>query len=303
MLVAAIVHGCVQSSQNDSSFSISNNLLNQIKKRGYLLVATEDYYPPFEFLVNDRPVGLNHKLLEMLKKSARFEIRQEILPWKGLLRGVGEGKYDAAITAANITEERAKFLDFTMPIAETTLIYLKRKGDRSIQGISDLAGKVIGVQRGGASLDAMPGLAATLKKTGGSLGKIRQYGSFAEAYRDLDSQQVDVIVNNIVSLSILVNEKPGIFELGEPVVPRSYAAWAVKKGNRELVDYLNQFLTQMRESGELKKLQQKWLKVTFDRLPKQPLLPGDRPITRANFTNKQRQAFTPYAPVHLNHKL
>jgi polar amino acid transport system substrate-binding protein len=278
-LLASIAHGCGKSAQTELNLTASKELLNQIKQRGHLLVATEDYYPPFEFLVNDQPVGLDHKLLEILKKSASFEIRQEILPWKGVLPGVGAGTYDAAITAANITEERAKFLDFTMPIAETTLIYLKRKGDRSIQAISDLSGKTIGVQRGGASLDAMPGLATTLKQTRGSLGNVRQYGSFAEAYRDLDNHQVDVVISNIVSLSILVNEKPGIFELGEPVVPRSYAAWAVKKGNRVLVDYLNQFLTDLRQSGELKTLQQKWLKVTFDHLPTQPLLPGGRPIT------------------------
>lgn len=273
-LLAVGTHGCMRSSQTN----VSNGLLTQINKRGHLLVATEDYYPPFEFLVNDRPVGLDHKLLERLQKSAPFQIRQEVLPWKGLLPGVGDGTYDAAITAANITAERAAFLDFTMPIAETTLIYLKRQGDRSIQALSDLSGKTIGVQRGGASLDAMPGLEAILKKTGGSLGPIQQYGSFAEAYRDLDSQRVDVVVNNIVSLAILVNEKPGIFELGEPVVPRSYAAWAVKKGNQDLLQYLNQFLATTRESGELKQLQQKWLKVTFDNLPTQPLLPGDRPI-------------------------
>jgi polar amino acid transport system substrate-binding protein len=277
-LLASIAHGCEKSTQTELNLKASKELLNQIKQRGHLLVATEDYYPPFEFLVNEQPVGLDHRLLELLKKSASFEIRQEILPWKGVLPGVGEGTYDAAITAANITEERAKFLDFTMPIAETTLIYLKRKGDRSIQAISDLSGKTIGVQRGGASLDAMPGLATTLKQTNGSLGTVKQYGSFAEAYRDLDNHQVDVVVSNIVSLSILVNEKPGIFELGEPVVPRSYAAWAVKKGNRVLVDYLNQFLTNLRQSGELKTLQQKWLKVTFDNLPTQPLLPGGRPL-------------------------
>lgn len=277
-LLTAGIHSCVRSSPNSVSLSAGDRLLSQIKQRGHLLVATEDYYPPFEFLVNDQPVGLDHKLLELLQKSAPFKIQQEILPWQGLLPGVGDGTYDAAITAASITEERAAFLDFTMPIAETTQIYLKRQGDRSIRAIADLSGKTIGVQQGGASMSAIPGLEVTLKETGGMLGPVRQYGSFVEAYRDLDSQRIDAVIHNIVSLSILVNEKPGIFELGQAVVPRSYAAWAVKKGNRDLVGYLNQFLVSMRESGELKKLQQKWLKVTFDNLPTQPMLPGDRPM-------------------------
>jgi polar amino acid transport system substrate-binding protein len=86
------------------------------------------------------------------------------------------------------------------------------------------------------------------------------------------------VLHNIVSLSVLVNEKPAIFELGERVSRQAYAAWAVKKGNHELLDLLNHFLNSLRENGELKTLQAKWLKITFENLPTQPLLPGDRPI-------------------------
>ena len=31
--------------------------LEEIKKRGYMVVATEDNYPPFEFIQNGQPVG------------------------------------------------------------------------------------------------------------------------------------------------------------------------------------------------------------------------------------------------------
>lgn len=276
--LATVAHGCTHS-RSTGNANVSKELLEQINQRGYLLVATEDYYPPFEFLVNDKPTGMDHDLLARLRKVSPFEIRQEILPWKGLLPGVGEGTYDVAITAAIITDERAQYLDFTIPIAETTLVYLKRKGDSSIQNVFDLSGKALGVQKGGASFDILDEFKAKLQRAGGEMGPVKQYGSFAEAYRDLNNQQIDAVIHNIVSLSLLVNEKPGLFEVGQPVSPRSYAAWAVKKGNQPLVTYLNQFLMSMRDSGELTRLQQQWLKVTFDKLPTEPLLPGDRPIS------------------------
>ncbi|XHX79786.1 MAG: transporter substrate-binding domain-containing protein [Stenomitos frigidus ULC029] len=277
-LFASMAHGCVKAPQNSSALSIDETLLNQIKKRGYLLVATEDDYPPFEFLVNGKPTGFDHELLDRLKKIVPFEIRQEVLPWQGILPGVAEGKYDVALTAAVITDERAKTLDFTMPIAESSIAYIKRKDDLSIKSLHDLAGKTLGVQQGGASLAAIPDLAATLKQRKGTLGKVKQYRGFAEAYQDLLNQRVDAVLHNIVSLSVLVNEKPAIFELGERVSRRAYAAWAVKKGNQELLNLLNRFLSSLRENGELKPLQAKWLKITFDNLPTQPLLPGDRPL-------------------------
>ncbi|WP_242024396.1 transporter substrate-binding domain-containing protein [Trichocoleus sp. FACHB-591] len=279
MLLTSAAHGCIQSPQSGSTLKASNALLTQIKQRGHLLVATEDDYPPFEFLVNEKPIGFDHELLAQLRKTIAFEIRQEILPWQGILPGVADGKYDLALTAVGITDERAKTLDFTMPIAESTIAYIKRKDDLTIKTLADLSGKVLGVQQGGVSLAAIPDLAAQLKQQGGTLGQIKQYRGFAQAYQDLLNQQLDAVLHNIVSLSVLVSEKPAIFELGERVSRKSYAAWAVKKGNQALLDLLNRFLDDLRTQGELKRLQEKWFKITFANLPTQPLLPGDRPLS------------------------
>lgn len=281
-LVTAGLQSCLQTSQtsaqSQSTLKISKALADQIQKQGHLKVATEDDYPPFEFLLNGKPTGFDHELLARLRQAVSFEIQQDIVPWQGILPGVKQGKYDVALTAVGITDERAEFLDFTAPIAESTIAYIKRKDDSSIQGLKSLSGKVLGVQQGGVSLAAIPDLEAALKKQGGALGTVKQYRGFAAAYQDLINKKLDAVLHNIVSLSLLVDEKPAIFELGERVSRKSYAAWAVKKGNQELLDLLNQFLQQQREQGELKKLQQDWFKMTFDDLPQDPLLPGDRPI-------------------------
>jgi polar amino acid transport system substrate-binding protein len=250
--------------------------LDEIKKRGYMVVATEDDYPPFEAVVNGKPVGYDHALLALLKKQAGFEIRQEILPWQGILPGVASGKYDSAVTAAVITDERAKSLDFTMPIAESTMAYVTRTGDDRIKSIKDLSGMTLGVQQGGASFQAIPALEAELEKTGGKLGSVVQYGNFSEAYQDLLNKRLDAVINNIVSLSTLVAEKPKQFTLGERVGDKSYAAWAVQKGNSSLLQFLNAFLAKEKSGGDFKSLQAEYLKITFDDLPDEPLLPGDR---------------------------
>ncbi len=102
--------------------------LDEIKKRG-LIVATEDDFRPFEFVKDGKPTGFDNELIEDLRKYAPFEIKQQILPWTGILAGVSTGKYDVAITAAIITKERKKSLDFTSPIADATHYYVKRKDD------------------------------------------------------------------------------------------------------------------------------------------------------------------------------
>jgi polar amino acid transport system substrate-binding protein len=239
--------------------------LDEIKKRG-LIVATEDDFRPFEFVKDGKPTGFDNELIEDLRKSAPFEIKQEILPWTGILAGVSTGKYDAAITAVIITKERKQSLDFTSPIADATHYYVKRKDDKSISSIKDLSGKTVGVQAGSALLGRLPELAAMLEKQGGKLGKVVEYTSYPEAYQDLALGRVDYVVNTVINLQTLVAEKP-IFEVGQAVSGQSYPAWAVAKDNKELLAFLNEFIAKEKASGRFAELQKKWFGEAFPNLP------------------------------------
>jgi polar amino acid transport system substrate-binding protein len=106
-----------------------------------------------------------------------------------------------------------------------------------------------------------------LKATGGKLGEVVEYQSYPEAYQDLAIGRTDVVVNTLINLQALVAEKPGIFALGQPVAAKTYIAWAVKKGNLELRDYLDTYLLGARKSGALYKLQQEWFKASFEDMP------------------------------------
>jgi polar amino acid transport system substrate-binding protein len=240
--------------------------LDEIKKRG-LTVATEDDFRPFEFVKDGKPTGFDNELVEDLRKYAPFEIKQEILPWTGILAGVSTGKYDVAITAAIITKERKKSLDFTSPIADATHYYVKRKGDSSISAIKDLSGKTVGVQAGSALLARLTELDAMLKKDGGALGKIVEYTSYPEAYQDLALGRTDYVVNTIINLKTLVAEKPAVFEIGQAVSGPSFPAWAVAKDNPELLAFLNEFIAKEKASGRFAELQKKWFGEDFPNLP------------------------------------
>ena len=78
--------------------------LKEIQSRGYLSIATEDNYAPFEIMKDGKATGFTNDVVAELKKYADFEIRQDILPWSGLLASVRAGKYDAAITGSIISE-------------------------------------------------------------------------------------------------------------------------------------------------------------------------------------------------------
>src|SRR6202158_458099 len=239
--------------------------MEEIKKRG-LIAATEDDFRPFEFVKDGKPTVIETDLIEYIRKAAPFEIKQEILPWTGILAGVSTGKYDVAITAVIITKERKKSLDFTSPIADATHYYVKRKDDKSISSIKDLNGKTVGVQAGSALLARLPELGTMLEKQGGKLGKVVEYTSYPEAYQDLALGRVDYVVNTIINLQTLVAEKP-VFELGQAVSGKSFPAWAVAKDNKELLAFLNEFIAKEKASGRFAELQKKWFGEAFPDLP------------------------------------
>ena len=76
-----------------------------------------------------------------------------------------------------------------------------------------------------------------LEKEGGKLGKVVEYTSYPEAYQDLALGRVDYVVNTVINLQTMVAEKPAVFEFGQAVSGKSFPAWAVAKGNTELLEF------------------------------------------------------------------
>ena len=248
--------------------------LADVKARGYMLVATEDDYKPFEFIENGKPTGFTNDMLDLFRKVASVQIRQEVIPWTGLLPGVSTGKYDAAVTAVLITNERERFLDFCSPVAEATNYYVTRKSDRSITTIKDLSGKKCGVQAGSEMLNSLPELEAMLKQSNGRMGEVVQYVSYPEAYQDLAIGRTDYVVNTVINLQSLLKDKPNLFAMGQPVSRKFYIAWAVRKGNTEMRALLNDFLLAQRRNGEMTRLQTKWFGKSFDDMPETYMTPA-----------------------------
>ena len=244
--------------------------LDEIKARGVMTVATEDDYQPFEFTKDGKATGYDVELLQLMQPTLPFKVKQDIIPWTGILPGVSTGKYDAAVTAILVTQERMAALDFCSPVAETVDYYMKRANDGSINAIKDMSGKSIGVEAGSAMLKLLPQLEAMLAQTGGKLGKVVPYQGYPEAYQDLAAGRLDTVVNTQLSINSVVKQRPGVFAMGQAVSKPTYIAWAVQKGNTTLLKAFNDFLLKARADGSMAKLQQKWFDTTFADLPVEP---------------------------------
>ena len=251
------------------AFSIQTSAtdLTQIESKGILKVATEDDYAPFNFITDGKADGFNKDMLDELKKYAKFNVEQSILPWTGLLASVSTGQYDMALTGAVVTDERLNIFNYTPPLASAQHYFVKRAGDETINTIADLSGKKVGLQAGSALLSRLPELQAMIEKTGGKLGTVVEYPSYPEAYADLANKRVDYVLNVVVSVNDLVKAKPKVFAKGLPVSGAGYIGWPIPKDSPELLAYMTQFINHLRETGRLAELQKKWFGESYADLP------------------------------------
>ncbi|MFM0036974.1 transporter substrate-binding domain-containing protein [Paraburkholderia strydomiana] len=241
---------------------------DEIKSRGYISVATEDDFKPFEFVDNGTPTGYDNEMLALVKKKLPVQIRQQIMPWSGILPGVTTGKYDMAVTAVLVTPERKGTFDFTAPLAESTTFYVVKKGS-PIKSADDLVGKIIGVQTGSAMLADVKTFDEQLKKTHGGKGlkQIVEYQSYPEIYQDVALGRLDVAANTQINLNSLIRTRPDTFVIGEKIGNPVYIAWAVKKGDTAALQMVNGVLLDLRKSGEMYQMQKKWFGASFESMP------------------------------------
>ncbi|MEM1277170.1 MAG: transporter substrate-binding domain-containing protein [Pseudomonadota bacterium] len=233
--------------------------LENIKSTGKVTVGTEAAFPPFEFVEDGKIVGYGKDILDHIVSDLGVELNQLDLPWQGILPGVLAGKFDFVATSVSVRPERVTKYAFTVPIAEGTNWTMKRIGDASITSVDDLAGKVVGTQLSSGGEAAAKEFEAKLKSEGtDGYKELKLYTSYPETYLALANGEIDVVVQTLPNLAVVVKEQPGVFELVGAIGDLSYMSWVTRPEDTDLRDYLSSMILEMRDSGKLYELQDKW---------------------------------------------
>lgn len=242
------------------------NIMEEIKKRGELIVGMEAQYPPFEYFDKGKIIGYDVDIIEIIAKDLGVKAKLVDTAWAGIIPALYERKFDCIISAMTITPERAQKVDFSMPYAEATNVALVRKDDGSIKTAKDLAGKRVGSQLGSAGEKATKGFEEKLKKeTGKGFAEIKLYDHFTEGYVDLDNKRIDAVINSLPPLLVLMKEKAGRYRYVDGVqTEKAYFGGAFRKEDRALRDLVDKKMRELKASGKLTELQKKWFGFTME---------------------------------------
>lgn len=249
------------------AFSVNADLLENIKSEGTFTVGTEARFAPFEFIEDGEIVGYSADIMEhIMAELDGVELIRMDLPWQGILPGLERSRFDYVITSVTATPERMERYHLSAPVADATMAILKRAGEDDINEPEDIAGKVAAAQAGSAQLEALQALAAELEEAGTPLSDIRTYTGVDEAYAELGTGRVDVVINSLPNLLEAERTRPDVFEVvgtfGEPV----YFTWAGRNddASASLNAFMDEQIRRLNEDGTLEELQEKWFGAPMD---------------------------------------
>lgn len=125
------------------------DLLDDIKQKKEIVIATEARYAPFEMLEDGKIVGLGKDILtEVMKGLPGVKVVQLDIPFQGILPGLESKRFDFVATSLTITRDREAKFAFTAPFSDASVAILKRKGDSRINSAKDLQGMIVASQAG-----------------------------------------------------------------------------------------------------------------------------------------------------------
>lgn len=227
--------------------SASQDLLDQIRAKGEIVIATEGTWSPWTF--HDKEGKLTGYDIEVGRLIAqKLGVKPQFVEgkWDGLLAGISAGRYDIMINGVDMTPERQKAYRFTDPYAYNRTVVMVSAQNDSIKSMQDLKGKVT---------------ANTISSTYAEIAE--KYGAKVDGVDDLNqtfelllSGRIDATLNAEVVYYDYMKVHPQaaikIAAIDEQVT--SVGIPLKKEGTEKLQIELNKILSDLRNSGELTKL-------------------------------------------------
>ncbi|MGV8944953.1 MAG: transporter substrate-binding domain-containing protein [Lutibacter sp.] len=216
----------------------------------YVVGGDSDYAPISYVDKTGKASGLDIDILKAISVKNNMSLSFHLSNWDKALTSIKSGEIDI-ITGIIFSDEREKFLDFTIPVYTEYYSIFIRKG-LLFNDLSNLPAYKLLVLDKDISIDRflIP------------MGLYKNYDlakSLPEALSKIELGLADYIVapNSPGMYEIEKNGYKNIEIKGPPIIPSIYCI-AVKKGNTKLLSTLNNGISELRRNGKLLEIQSKW---------------------------------------------
>lgn len=257
--MVGVLSGCTSKKETAAG---AKSRLEEIKARGYIEVATEPYFAPYEFIDpskkgSEQYVGSDMKLAQYIADKLGVELRIIPLEFSAVLSSITENKYDLAISALSYTPARAEAMNmskgyyFAKDYAGNGLLI--RKGDEAaIKDASSLADKVVVVQSG-----SLQELFATEQVP--KCKELKRVSSTNDGFLMVQEGKADVCITSIPTAQLYIdaNKNSGLMVVNGFTFKEDESTLGTRigipKGEDELTAKINEIIDEVIKSGDFEK--------------------------------------------------
>ena len=216
-------------------------LVGCTKNKNELVMVTEAGFAPYEYYEDGKIVGVDVAIAEEIAKAMGKELVVKDIFFDSIINELKSGKADMGLAGMSITEERLKEVDFSIEYIKSRQVVIVKKGS-SIKSIKDIKNKKIAVQLGTIADNYV-----TEEKLTNNIVRQKKYLSMIE---DLKANKVDLVIMDELPAKEIIKTNNNLKLLSEYVFEDSYGI-AVKKGNTELLNKINEVLTRLINEGKI----------------------------------------------------
>ncbi len=188
-------------------------------------------------------------------KSINVEVEFVETTWATFIAGLQSGQFDFSIAGTFATIQRAAAVEFTRPIHYLGYSAVAKKGDTRFKSLADLNqdGIKIAVVQGGAGQEYVkenfPKAQIVALAT----------GNLTAPFMEVAAGRTDIGIEDASQARRFAAQQPSVVDLfaNEPynVLP---ICWSVKRGNQDLLNFLNVSIEFMLGTGRWEKMAEKY---------------------------------------------
>ncbi len=228
----------------------TESTLDRVERTKVLRVGTDATYPPFETIntATGRPEGFDIDLVTEVCARRGWRPEFIVTPFDGIVPGLTGEKYDLIISAFTITPERAGAVLFSDPYYDAGQSIAVPIGNTTIIALTDLTGKKVGVQLGTTGERLTKSLAGV---------EVISFENIGSAFIDMENGRLDAVVNDLPTSSKIISTRGRAKIVAKGLSDEKYGM-AGRLADSTLIAAVNKALSELKQSGLIERLQNKW---------------------------------------------
>jgi polar amino acid transport system substrate-binding protein len=226
--------------------------LASVKSKGVMVFGVRDSIHGFGFIDEKTRELIGYDVDFCYAIARKLGVKAEFKPLTGATRipQLLSGNVDLVAATMTKTEERAKQIDFSYTYFLTGQKFITRKG--AVKTLAELDGKKIGTAKGTTSeQNAKKALPAAT---------IQAFDEHAQAFLALQQGKVFAITTDESILANILFKAPDRdkYEIPDIRISDEPYGLGIRKGDTNLLKFVNQTLLELEKTGEAKKIFDKW---------------------------------------------